>query len=181
MYLYIYIYLDFNTETNLCHFLSVHHYKHIDFHSEILAYSPYSQDVPMICENIIRAILQDSVITMIFGLGAALAAFPPVMQACAGSLVKRGGGTGFFNPWCMHAYVYIYICIYIYSFWYYTPDDGIIYIYIYMIVHAYDSKPIFYDTTYTILDVYNYVHIDAYHMLCILYTHTYMLSYKYTT
>ena len=26
---------------------------------------------------------QDSVITMIFGLGAALAAFPPVMQACA--------------------------------------------------------------------------------------------------
>ena len=87
----------------------------------------------MICENIIRAILQDSVITMIFGLGAALAAFPPVMQACAGSLVKRGGGTGFLS--LMYACICIYI--YLYNLWYYTPDDGIYYIYMHMIVNLY--------------------------------------------
>lgn len=34
--------------------------------------------------------LEDSVITMIFGLGAALAAFPPVMQACVSCLGRKG-------------------------------------------------------------------------------------------
>eukprot|EP00435_Cladocopium_sp_Y103_P051220 s307_g15.t2 len=34
--------------------------------------------------------LEDSVITMIFGLGAALAAFPPVMQACVNCLGRKG-------------------------------------------------------------------------------------------
>ena len=66
----------------------------------------------------------------------------------------------------MHAYVYIYI--YIYTIYGITHQMMVYIIYIY----AYDSKPIFYDTTYAILDVYNYVHIDAHHMLCILYTHT---------
>ena len=135
IYTYIYIFIYLYTETNLCHFLSVHHYKYIDFHSEILAYSPYSQDIPMICENIIRAILQDSVITMIFGLGAALAAFPPVMQDCAGSLVKRGGGTGFLSL------MYACICIYIYIYTIYgITHQMMVYIYIiymHMIVNLY--------------------------------------------
>jgi len=34
--------------------------------------------------------LEDSVITMIFGLGAVLAAFPPVMQACVSALGRKG-------------------------------------------------------------------------------------------
>ena len=106
----------------------------------------------MICENIIRAILQDSVITMIFGLGAALAAFPPVMQACAGSLVKRGGGTGFFIlDVCMH--MYIYICIYVYVYMY-------IYIHIYMYIHIY---------IYTVFGITHQmmVYIDIYDCTCI--------------
>ena len=33
---------------------------------------------------------QDSIITMIFGVGAAIAAFPPVMDFCVGLLGRKG-------------------------------------------------------------------------------------------
>jgi hypothetical protein len=53
-----------------------------------------------------------------------------VMQACAGSLVKRGGGTGFLSL------MYACICIYIYTF-YGITHQMMVYIYMHMILNLY--------------------------------------------
>ena len=44
----------------------------------------------MILESHGLPLHQDSVITMVFGVGAAVAAFPAVMQCCVGCLGRKG-------------------------------------------------------------------------------------------